>query len=235
MTTGMLKKGFALYNPVCSGALASLTPALRSQHHKLRLHVVSLRLAFPPASPPCHRYIALAHIAYGGLGGHTRESCPEAVGKRAFPASLLMSRKYDLPTPALCILSLSAMAVKKTACHIYRRELASGKEPCFMSEANGAYRSRDSIPYAITVGVRQPRSERLERMKRARKRAIQKACATRKTYALDTAWWRGNYCVKSAKTTSCIQYRLIQQSRGNRRAGHAVAAVGGTSTGRRLG
>ena len=27
--------------------------------------------------------------------------------------SLLMSRKYDLPTPALCILSLSAMAVKK--------------------------------------------------------------------------------------------------------------------------
>ena len=48
--------------------------------------------------------------------------------------------------------------------------------------------------------------------KRARKRALQKACATRKTYALDTAWWRENYCVKLAKTTSCIQYRLIQQS-----------------------
>ena len=45
-------------NPVCSGS-------------------------FPPRTPPCHRYIALAHIAYGGLGGHTRESCPEAVGKRA--------------------------------------------------------------------------------------------------------------------------------------------------------
>ena len=49
-------------------------------------------------------------------------------------------------------------------------------------------------------------------MERARKRALQKACATRKTYALDTAWWRENYCVKLAKTTSYIQYRLIQQS-----------------------
>ena len=41
--------------------------------------------SFPPLvlSPPCHCYIALAHIAYGGLGGHTCESCPEAVGKRA--------------------------------------------------------------------------------------------------------------------------------------------------------
>ena len=48
--------------------------------------------------------------------------------------------------------------------------------------------------------------------KRARKRALQKACATRKTYDLDTAWWRGNSRVKLAKTTSYIQYRLIQQS-----------------------
>ena len=39
-------------------------------------------LAFP-RTPPYHRYIALAHIAYGGLGGHTCESCSEAVGKRA--------------------------------------------------------------------------------------------------------------------------------------------------------
>ena len=49
-------------------------------------------------------------------------------------------------------------------------------------------------------------------MERASKRALQKACATRKTYALDTAWWRGNSRVKLAKTTSYIQYRLIQQS-----------------------
>ena len=48
---------------------------------------------------------------------------------------------------------------------------------------------------------------------RARKRALQKACVARKTYALDTAWWRENSRVKLAKTTSYIQYRLIQQSR----------------------
>ena len=41
----------------------------------------------------------------------------------------------------------------------------------------------------------------------------QRTILARKTYALDTAWWRGNYCVKLAKTTSYIQYRLIQQSR----------------------
>ena len=40
----------------------------------------------------------------------------------------------------------------------------------------------------------------------------QRTILARKTYALDTAWWRGNYCVKLAKTTSYIQYRLIQQS-----------------------
>ena len=37
-------------------------------------------------------------------------------------------------------------------------------------------------------------------------------CVARKTYALDTAWWRENSRVKLAKTTSYIQYRLIQQS-----------------------
>ena len=41
----------------------------------------------------------------------------------------------------------------------------------------------------------------------------QRTILARKTYALDTAWWRENYCVKLAKTTSYIQYRLIQQSR----------------------
>ena len=68
MTTGMLKKGFALYNPFVAKKVTSVT-----------------LFSSPPRPPPCHRYIALAHIAYGGLGGHTRESCPEAVGKRALP------------------------------------------------------------------------------------------------------------------------------------------------------
>ena len=57
-------------------------------------------------------------------------------------------------------------------------------------------------------------------------RPLQKACATRKTYALDTAWWRENYCVKLAKTTSYIQYRLIQQSRERQRGRNDRAAYG---------
>ena len=43
----------------------------------------------------------------------------------------------------------------------------------------------------------------------------QRTILARKTYALDTAWWRGNYCVESAETTSYVQYRLMQQSQGN--------------------
>ena len=41
----------------------------------------------------------------------------------------------------------------------------------------------------------------------------QRTILARKTYALDTARWHGNYCVKSAETTSYVQYRLMQQSR----------------------
>ena len=41
----------------------------------------------------------------------------------------------------------------------------------------------------------------------------QRTILARKTYALDTARWHRNYCVKSAETTSYVQYRLMQQSR----------------------
>ena len=47
----------------------------------------------------------------------------------------------------------------------------------------------------------------------------QRTILARKTYALDTAWWRENSRVKLAKTTSYIQYRLIQQSWGKGKVG----------------
>ena len=43
-------------------------------------------------------------------------------------------------------------------------------------------------------------------------------------YALDTAWWRGNSRVKLAKTTSYIQYRLIQQSQVNPASTYLVSS-----------
>ena len=53
----------------------------------------------------------------------------------------------------------------------------------------------------------------------------QRTILARKTYALDTAWWRGNSRVKLAKTTSYIQYRLIQQSHLNPRRSRKKQAL----------
>ena len=182
--SGFVAKGLRPLQPVCSGALASLTPALRSLRKafcrllapKLRLHVVSLRLAFPPASPPCHRYIALAHIAYGGLGGHPCESCPEAVGKRALPPYTRAFPPRAPPCMSRCLSSCVAVSAKQSTIITHTSVRA---EDCSRSSA-GAYRSRDNLPHAITVCVRQSRSERPERMKRARKRAIQKVLRSMK-------------------------------------------------------
>ena len=71
------------------------------------------------------------------------------------------------PLMSRCLSSCVAVSAKQSTIITHTSVRA---EDCSRSSA-GAYRSRDNLPHAITVCVRQPRSERPECMKRARKRA----------------------------------------------------------------
>ena len=117
------------------------------------------------------------------------------------------------PCMPRCLSSCVAVSAKQSTIIIHTSVRA---EDCSRSSA-GAYRSRDNLPHAITVCVRQPRSERPERMKRARKRAIQKVLRSKKQLATFSIDLFNKACSPLTRMVARTILLDAQASKGHRR------------------
>ena len=100
---------------------------------------------YPLPMSDSHRLDYLRFLARGSFPPYTRAFPPRAP-----------------PCMPRCLSSCVAVSAKQST--IIMMHTSVRAEDCSRSSA-GAYRSRDNLPHAITVCVRQPRSERPERMK----------------------------------------------------------------------